>query len=87
MRHYGTPGMRWGVRKDRKRSGRSTKTKQKRNQTLEKYIANGRKFVKDNAGSLAVAGLSAAVIASGHAYLGPFVTLVGNGVVTSVKYD
>lgn len=87
LRHHGVPGMKWGVRKDRKRSGRSSKSHKKRQWIADEQIAKGRKFVKDNAGSLIVAGISAAAIASGHAYLGPFITMAGNGVVSNIKRD
>lgn len=66
--HYGVKGMKWGVRKD----GR------KRQNGFERKVEKGRTFVKNNGGALMVAGLSAGLIASGHAYLAPFVGFAAN---------
>lgn len=73
--HYGVKGMKWGIRRNRKRSnsGDKQKTKTNKNSALEKVdsaIKKGANFVNRNKKTLAVVGASAALTAAGLNWLG-----------------
>lgn len=98
LQHYGVPGMKWGVRKDRRSgSSSSTKRRSKRNsapdkgttvkQTVKTHVSKGANFVKENKTAIIVAGLSAATIATGHGYLGPFVGLAVGAVTGNANEE
>lgn len=76
LKHYGVKGMKWGVHRTHERSkkGRSSRsqTSKKMKHIAKSTVANGHAFVKNHKRDIVVATISAGLIASGHAYLGPY---------------
>ena len=73
--HYGVKGMKWGIRRNKKRSNSSAKqkTKSDKNSVLEKTGSAMKKaasFVNRNKKTLAIVGTSAALTAVGLNWLG-----------------
>lgn len=58
LRHYGTKGMHWGIRKDRK--SKSLRRYRSRKSPIRRTVKKGYEFVKENKYELLTIGLSMA---------------------------